>query len=133
METKRFDLVHLLSEQKQNVLIWSAYCRNESKTICLFQGSFNYATHLFKVRKIGAKLIFFSLKYRLLVSTIRGVDDSPYHRCGELTTLRISDAGSRRLRVYTVSFSKSIKKRARLFAYSFFLSLYLMHRTGIEP
>jgi len=43
---KRFDLVHLLSKLKQNVLIWSAYCRNESNTICLCQGAFNYATHL---------------------------------------------------------------------------------------
>jgi hypothetical protein len=32
-KAKHFDLVHLLSERKQNVLIWSAYCRNKSKTI----------------------------------------------------------------------------------------------------
>ncbi len=28
-QNKTFDLVHLLSERKQNVLIWSAYCRNK--------------------------------------------------------------------------------------------------------
>jgi hypothetical protein len=33
IEAKRFDLVGLLSERKQNVLIWSSYYRNESKTI----------------------------------------------------------------------------------------------------
>jgi hypothetical protein len=81
METKRFDLVHLLSEQKQNVLIWSAYCRKESKTICLCQGAFNYATHLFKVRKIGAKQVFF-------LSNI----DSLYQRYAESTTPRITVA-----------------------------------------
>ena len=57
---------------KQNVSIWSA-----SKTICLFQGAFNYATHLFKVRKIGAKLIFF-------LSNI----DYPYQRYAESTIPR---------------------------------------------
>jgi hypothetical protein len=34
---KYFDLVHLLSEQQQIVLIWSAYCQNESKTIDLLR------------------------------------------------------------------------------------------------
>jgi hypothetical protein len=41
---------------------------------------------------------------------IRGVDDSPYHRCGELTTLRISDAGSQRLRAYGEFFKKYLKE-----------------------
>ena len=35
---------------------------------------------LFKVPKIGAKLILFSLKYRLPVSTIRGADGATYLR-----------------------------------------------------
>ncbi len=51
----------------------------EGGVVCIFFLSFFLL--------IGAKLIFF-------LSNI----DSPYHRCGELTTLRISDAGSRRLR-----------------------------------
>ncbi len=42
METKHFDLVHLLSKRKQNVLIWSAYCRNESKTIHFRRHISNY-------------------------------------------------------------------------------------------
>jgi hypothetical protein len=32
-EAKQFGMVFLLSEREQNVLIWSAYYRNESKTI----------------------------------------------------------------------------------------------------
>jgi hypothetical protein len=35
IKAKCFDLVLLLSERKQNVLIWSAYYRNESKRIWL--------------------------------------------------------------------------------------------------
>ncbi len=33
-KAKHFDLVCLLSELKQNILIWSAYYRNKSKTFC---------------------------------------------------------------------------------------------------
>ncbi len=66
--------------------------------------------------------------------------DSPYQRYTESTTPRITDAGSWRLSVLVmrgVDGSVYIewafkKKRARLFAYSFFLALYLMHHTGIK-
>ncbi len=43
-------------------------------------GPLKAVVKLFKVRKIGTKLIFFSLKYRFPVSTIRGVDGATYIR-----------------------------------------------------
>ncbi len=48
---ERFYIIQKFIDRKQNVLIWSTYCRNESKTICLCQGAFNYATYYLKFGK----------------------------------------------------------------------------------
>jgi hypothetical protein len=69
------------SNRRQQLLPWPIFCQI---------GPLKAVVKLFKVRKIGDKLIFF-LKYWLPVSTIRGVDDSPlmYQWCGESTAPRI--------------------------------------------
>ena len=75
------------SNRRQQLLPWPIFCQI---------GPLKAVVKLFKVRKIGDKLIFF-LKYT-------------YQRYAESTTPHrgISDGGSRRRRVYTRIFSKSI-------------------------
>ena len=75
------------SNRRQQLLPWPIFCQI---------GPLKAVVKLFKVRKIGDKLIFF-LKYTYQ----RYAESTTPHRC-------ISDGGSRRRRVYTRIFSKSI-------------------------
>jgi hypothetical protein len=90
-KAKHFDLVCLLSERKQNVLIWSAYYRNKSKTIW------------FAPKIISAEGFYLIHTYmylstsKLYISKIKKVADSPYRWVGESPTPRISESGSRYL------------------------------------
>jgi hypothetical protein len=92
-KAKRFDLVCLLSQLKQNVLIWSAYYGKKSKTIW------------FAPKIISAKGFYLIHTYMYLstlqiyISKMKKVANSPYRWVGESPTPRIGEPGSRRLPV----------------------------------
>ena len=86
-KAKRFDLVCLLSQLKQNILIWSAYYRNKSKTIW-------FAPKI--ISEEGFYLIhtyMYLSTSKLYISKIKKVADSPYRWVGESPT----ESGSRYL------------------------------------
>ncbi len=81
-KVKHFDLVCLLSERKQNVLIWSAYYQNKSKTIW------------FAPKIISAEGFYMIHTYIYLstsnFSKIKKVADSLYRWVGESPTPRFA-------------------------------------------